>query len=186
MGKNVRTILSITGFVIGFLLFAQYSLVWALKGMIIGFSIGTAVSPMPKADKPSAKYEISEVTNTNSNESVVPLIYGGPVIYGGNIIYDKEDEAAGTRERLIGVCVGEVDKIYNIQANEQDLGDLDGCSVTIYRGTEDQTIDARPGGDVESDLKGLAYLALTLAPSDKLRGNVVVSSHIIGKKIKKY
>ena len=95
MGKHAKSILSTVGFVIGtiaaFFNPAVYPIIYAMKGAIIGYAIGAAITPLPKIDTPSQKYEISEVSNTSSNESIVALIYGGPVIYGGNVIYEKKD-----------------------------------------------------------------------------------------------
>jgi len=62
---------------------------------------------------------------------------------------------------------------------------MTGCSVTAYRGTIDQTVDARVPSGAVNGLKRVANLAYTLQTGDKLKGgNPIVTAVVFGLKVR--
>jgi hypothetical protein len=99
----------------------------------------------------------------------------------GNIIYQSEPSQNVTR--CVALCEGEINSISSVLVNDIAIGELSGCSYTPYYGTGAQGVDSRFSSDVDG-LKYLAYLAVTLATSDKLKGgNPNISATAQGKKV---
>lgn len=161
-------------------------------------------------DTGSPRYGFGALSNTFTNEIPVPILYGELKI-AGNIIY--QSDAAETIHRCIGLCEGEIYSISDVLINDMSIEDtyerdvsqpegegiagiiagiisesetvpvLPGCSWTAYGGTSDQVVDPRFSDDV-SGLKYLAYLAVTLQSSEKLRGgNPTVTCKAQGMKV---
>ncbi len=149
----------------------------ALTAVSIGFSIAS----MTNIDKlKGSKYTTQAISNSNSNEGIVPLIYGGPILIGGNIIW--QSEPGETVERFLSFCVGEVQSVTDIIVDEQPIAELSGCSYTAYLGTSTQTVDARGSATVKG-LRDVCHIAVTITKSDKVSSNPIVGARIKGRKI---
>lgn len=115
----------------------------------------------------SPKYDFDAIRNTRSNQLIYP-VHIGRNKYGGNIFWEKSDPD-GTVHRFIMLGVGLINSVSDVRVNDIAIADLPGCSYTAYLGTPGQTVDSRAAGTVYG-LRNRAYLAVTLAPSDKLPG----------------
>ncbi len=161
----------------------EFVVAWAVIAMV-SYSIYASVAAAHKADKlknSNSFYSTSIISNTFSNESIVPLVYGGPIIVGGNIIW--QSDPAITVQRFIALCVGEVSAITDVQVDGQDITILPGCSYTAYYGTSTQIIDSRCAGVVKG-LHDVSYLALTITAGDKVSSNPTVTCTLTARKIK--
>lgn len=141
----------------------------------------------------SPRYGSFFLDNTTTNELAVPVLYGRLKV-AGNTVW--QSEAGLTVNKIIGVCEGEICGLSDIRANDLRIAngeEAPGCSATAYLGTNLQTADSRvpavnSSGDSLSanmNLRNLAYLAVTLASSDQLKGgNPTITSIAAGKLIK--
>ena len=116
--------------------------------------------------KYGTKYGFDAISNTISNELIYPIPFGRNK-YGGNIIWNKKDGDNIYMFLLIGI--GKINSISEVKVNDIPIEELPGCSYTAYLGLPDQTVDSRAGGEVKG-LRNIAYLAVTLVPSEKLPG----------------
>ncbi len=111
--------------------------------------------------------------NTVSNELAVPILYGQLKI-GGNVIW--QTKAGETVSRIVGLCEGEINAINDVRANDVVIEDTanqtPGSNYTKYLGTGTQDADSRLPVNLRPDmnLRNTAYIALTLATSDKIKG----------------
>lgn len=157
---------------------------WVGVVAILGYSIYSMVAANQQKNKlknSQSRYSATEINNTFSNESYVPIIYGGPIIMGGNIIW--QSDPGTTVQRFLAVAVGEIYSITNVQIDEQDIATIPSCTYTAYLGTTTQTPDARCAGIVKG-LRDVAYLAVTLVAGEKVSSNPTVSCYVVGRKIK--
>ena len=119
----------------------------------------------------SPRYGTFVLDNTVSNELAVPVLYG-QLKMAGNLIWQSDPDA--TVNRLIGVCEGEISQISDVRANDVVISEANtpGSSYSTYLGTNAQEADSRIPASLRPDLalKRLAYVALTLATSDNLKG----------------
>lgn len=83
-------------------------------------------------------------------------------------------------QRCIGVCEGEIEEIYDIRINDDDIVNFPNCNYTVYHGTSTQNVDSRFSDSVDG-LRYLAYVALTLSTSDKLTGSANITFKALGK-----
>lgn len=117
------------------------------------------------------RYGFGPLDNTVSNELPVPVLYGQLKI-AGNVVWQTDPDE--TVSRIVGICEGQIQSITDIRANEVGINatDTPGSSVTSYLGTGDQKADSRLPASLRPDMElhNLAYLALTLTASDKLKG----------------
>lgn len=126
--------------------------------------------------------QFGPLDNTVSNEIAVPILYG-KLKLAGNVIW--QTDPGETVARIVGVCEGQINSITDVRANDVPVNDSDtpGSSVTIYLGTTTQESDSRLPDSYRPDmnLRNLAYLALTLKSSDKLKGgNPTITSIVEG------
>jgi hypothetical protein len=184
-------------------------LIPALPYIAAGFAIisaGIAIYSIFNPPKPSTisfgsqgdlggspRYGSFFLDNTTTNELAVPILYGRLKV-AGNTVW--QSEAGLTINKIIGVCEGEICGLSDIRANDLLIAngeEAPGCSATAYVGTNTQTADSRvptvnSSGDSLSanmNLRNLAYLSVTLASSDQLKGgNPTITSIGAGKKIK--
>ena len=147
------------------------AIVIAIIGTI--YSVYTAITaPKPNfgndlaSPKYGTKYGFDAISNTISNELIYPIPFGRNK-YGGNIIWNKKDGDNIHMFLLLGI--GKINSISEVKVNDIPIEELPGCSYAAYLGIPDQTVDSRAGGEVKG-LRNIAYLALTLVPSEKLPG----------------
>lgn len=111
------------------------------------------------------------LNNTVSNELAIPVLYGQLKI-AGNVIW--QTDPGQTVSRIIGLGEGQLNSITDIRANDIVINDTNtpGSSYTVYYGTGVQQADSRLPTSLRPDMElhQLAYIALTLAASDQLRG----------------
>lgn len=159
-------------------------------GLYAGISYGIsalASSLMPKPNfgtggvaEGSPRYSFGLLQNTATSDLPIPILYG-ELKLAGNAVY--QSDPGETVYRCDVLCEGEVNSISNIRVNDTPIGDLEGCSVTTYLGTASQVVDSRFSNRVPG-LRNVAYLALTLKTSDKLKGGFPVVTYIVqGTKI---
>lgn len=119
----------------------------------------------------SPRYGSFVLDNTVSNDLAVPVLYGQLKV-AGNVIWQTDPDT--TVSRVIGLCEGQINSISDIRANDIVINDTNtpGSSYTTYLGTGSQKADSRVDASIRPDLElhNLAYLALTLAASDQLKG----------------
>ena len=121
---------------------------------------------------PESKYVARELTNSFSNEGIIPILYGGPLRIGGNIVW--QSNPAETVHRFLALSVGQIAGVESVQVDEIPIGQISGCSYSFYSGSRTQTPDSRCAG-VAKGLRHLGYLAITLTSSDSISGNPVTS-----------
>jgi len=162
--------------------------------MVLGFaavsySVYSAVVSAQQARKlrkksatTSSRYK--EITNTYSNDGIVPLIYGGPLLIGGNIIW--QSDPGPTVKRFLVYGEGECQAIEDVELNEETIDSVHtDCSYDNYLGTATQVVDSRAASIVHG-MKNLTYSALTIVANDGLSGNVTAGAKLSGRKIKTY
>jgi len=160
-----------------------HPIIAALTVISIGYSLyqkDKAIKAGSAGRISSSQYTAGEIENANSNEGIVPIIYGGPIVVGGNIIW--QSDPGTTVQRFLTLCIGEVSAITNVELDDQDINSLPGCSYTAYYGTATQTVDSRASG-VVNGLRHIAYIAATITAGDKVKGNPLLSARIIGRKV---
>jgi len=117
MGKALPVIGAVVGAVLGFFVGHPF------MGAGLGYSVGMAMSPQPELDQDLGgsvtRYAFSELTNTFSNQGIVPLVYGNMMV-AGNFIW--QSEPGETTKFLLVLCEGEVDDIYAVAANDIGMG----------------------------------------------------------------
>ena len=156
-----------------------HPVITAITAVSIGYSLMTATN-LDKMKMTGSKYTAPVINNTNSNEGIVPIIYGGPILIGGNILW--QSEPGTTVQRFLGLCIGEAQSVTNVIVDEQPIADLSGCSYTAYTGTSTQNVDARGSGTVKG-LRDVCYIAITLTKGDKVSSNPTVGAEVKGRKI---
>ena len=162
-----------------------------IAGATIGASIGGIIDP-PKppevdfgyggggSDEGGNRYGFGELSNTWTNEIPIPVLYG-ELKLAGNIIY--QSEPGEIVYRCVCLSEGEIQEIATVKINDIEIADLDGCSYTEYLGTSTQTVNSRFSSEVDG-LRYMAYIAVTLKTSDKLKGgNPVVTCIAKGRKV---
>ena len=141
-------------------------------GLAMGISaLASSLMPKPNfgaggAAEGSPRYSFGPLQSTASSDLPVAILYGELKV-AGNAIYQSDPGEEVYRCDIL--CEGEVNSITDIRVNDVPIGELEGCSVTSYTGTVSQTVDSRFSNRVPG-LRNLAYLALTLKTSDKLKG----------------
>jgi len=132
----------------------------------------------------SQRYAFDGAKNIRSNQAPVPLIYSG---LGIRMLQTYEiwnsGQGAQTQKRLVVIGEGELGSITEVKLNGTDIATFTGTSFTAYTGTATQGVDARAAGTNVVGLKNTAYLALTLAASDKLSGDPIITCKVTGRKI---
>lgn len=163
-------------------------------------SIGSAVG--------SPRYGFDKLQSTASADLPVPVFYG-ELKLAGNIIYQSEEvevssatspiapstggESGGTFlstsdsrtevTRCIAICEGQIQEVSDVRINDEVLSEFPNCNFNIYYGTSTQVVDPRFTGVLDG-LRYTAYLALTLATSEKLKSNPSVTFKAKGKIVK--
>lgn len=141
---------------------------------------GTAASGLSA----SQRYAFDGARNIRSNQQPVPLIYSG---LGIRILQTYEiwnsGSGSATQKRLVLIGEGELGSISEVQLNGSDIAGFTGCSFTAYTGTAAQAVDSRAAGSNVLGLKNTAYLGITLAASEKLSGDPVITCKVTGRKI---
>jgi hypothetical protein len=69
----------------------------------------------------SPRYGFGPLQNTVSSEIPLPTIYG-EVKYAGNYLWQDPPEGGEEVARALGVCVGEIDRIYDLRFNDLMVG----------------------------------------------------------------
>jgi len=132
----------------------------------------------------SQRYAFDGAKNMRTNQQPVPLIYSG---LGIRLLQTYEiwnsGQGAQTQKRLVVLGEGEVGSITEVQLNGVDIATFTGTSYTAYTGTSSQGVDSRATGSNVVGLKDTAYLALTLAASEQLSGDPVITCKVTGRKI---
>ena len=180
------TVLGVAGFFGGSAFAVQVVTVayWIGVVAVLGYSVYAYVAANQQKNKlknSDSRYSSTVINNTFSNETYVPIIYGGPIIMGGNIVW--QSDPGTTVQRFLAVGLGELGSIDNVQVDEQDISTLSGCSYTAYLGTSTQTPDSRCAGVVKG-LRDIANIAVTITSGEKVSSDPVVSCHATGRKIK--
>lgn len=173
-----------------------YKIIYAVTYIVVSVAVAYAVSAIsqalaPKAAKPnfgsggaaegSPHYGFGALQNTTTSELPIPVQYGESKV-AGNVIYQSDPAEEVLRCNVIGE--GEINSITDIRINDVPIEELPGCSVTTYLGTTTQAVDSRLLNKI-SGLRNVAYLALTLKTSDKLKGGFpTVTSIVQGLKIR--
>lgn len=134
----------------------------------------------------SPRYAFDGARNIRSNQYPVPLVYSG---LGLRLLNTFEvwnsGQGAQTQKRIVVLCEGEVAGITEVQLNGQDITTFTGSSYTAYTGTASQGVDSRAAGTNVVGLRNTAYLALTLAASEKLSGDPIITCKLTGgRKVK--
>lgn len=133
----------------------------------------------------SPRYAFDGAKNIRSNQNPVPIIYGSTGLRILNTFEIWNSGSGGqTQKRLVVLGEGELGSIADVQLNGSPIGDFPGCSVTTYVGTATQGVDSRAAGTNVVGLKNTAYLALTLAASEKLSGDPIITCKVTGRLIK--
>jgi hypothetical protein len=173
---------TVTAFIFGVKLFtvSVKTIVFIAAIASAAYSIYSTISA-DRLDAPTTKYASNEISNSFSNERVVPIIYGGPIVVGGNYVW--QTDPGKTVRRFLSLCVGEVSSIGSVKLNEINISGLSGSSYTAYTGTSTQSVDSRAEGEVKG-LHDVAYLALTIQANEDISGNPVASCAVTGRKIK--
>lgn len=116
---------------------------------------------------------IGPLDNTVSNELPVPVLYG-QLKLAGNVIW--QTSPGESVSRIVGLCEGEIASIKDVRANdvaiEDNVNQTPGSNFTVYLGTTTQQADSRLPANLRPDmnLRLLAYIAVTLKTSDKIKG----------------
>jgi len=161
-----------------------FSIVSALYGAFIGYSIGLAMNPQKFSNAASSpRYSFGELKGTATNQLPVPTIYG-QVRVAGNTFYQNPVEGGDTIEQLIGLCEGLIESITDVRVNGIAIGELSGCSYTAFLGTSTQNVETDTGLDLDGvEYRHIACLYVKLVASDKLKGQPNVTCIVKGKKV---
>ncbi len=131
----------------------------------------------------SPRYAFDGARNIRSNQYPVPLIYAGLGIRVLNTLEIwNSGQGAQTQRRLVVIGEGELGGITEVQLNGSPIANFAGSSAVIYLGTTSQwaNLPAEVPG-----MKNVAGLDLTLAASEKLSGDPVITCKVTGgRKIK--
>lgn len=116
---------------------------------------------------------IGPLDNTVSNELPVPVLYG-QLKMAGNVLW--QTAPGESVSRIVGICEGQIASIKDVRANDVAIVDsanqTPGSNYNVYLGTTTQQADSRLPANIRQDmnLRLLAYVAVTLATSDKIKG----------------
>lgn len=175
-----------------FLTVATFYAIATVITVAVSFAVSAISAALaPKASKPdfgsggaaagSPHYGFGPLQNTATSELPVAVIYGENKM-AGNAIY--QSEPAEQVYRCDTLSEGEINSITTVEVNNIPIAELEGCSYTAYTGTTTQTVDSRFSARV-SGLRNIAYLALTLKTSDKLKGGFPTVTCIVqGQKVR--
>jgi len=172
----------------GFAFFGLSALEGAVLGNAVYSFLGGGRSSLDRSSPTYAGF--GPPTTTATQRVPIAFIYGKNRL-AGNYIYFKEDASGQTAKAAIALGSGDLESCTELKINDIPIADLPGCSYSFYTGTGSQTIDSRiayhavdnPDGQ-RGNLHRIAYLALTLAVSDQLRGGFPQVTCIVeGRKI---
>ena len=80
----------------------------------------------------SPRYGFGPLQNTISSEIPLPTIYG-EVKYAGNYLWQDPPEGGEEVQRALGICVGEIDRIYDLRFSDLMVG-TKGQYITVDLG----------------------------------------------------
>lgn len=168
-------------FVAGSLIALSWSTVFCLIGTaMIGYSIGLAMQQANRSKNVgSQRYSFGELQTTATNQAIIPIIYGR-VRYAGNVVYQYPQDGGEEIDRIIVLCLGEIESVTDVRLNGEPFADFPGCSYRVFLGTPTQNVQT----DTGLDLKGIQYrniacLHVHLKISEKLNGGQVNVTCII-------
>jgi len=171
-----------------------YGATIAITGGVIfgGVTLSRSLANRKNGLSDSPTYGGNTLTTQTNNRLPIPLIYG-EVKLAGNRIY-QGDNTTGDIRRLVAFGEGEIEDFTDIRLNDIKAKDISKIKIQKYYGTANQQIsnlvteaNTNAGrAEIVGSLKHLAYLAISVPPSDKISGDYNLTAVVKGRKVKVY
>lgn len=163
-----------------------------------GNAISKSLAPKREATQSSPTYQFNSLQTQTNNQLPIPLIYGENKI-AGNRIWQELRQNSTQIDRIIALGEGEIEEVADIRLNDIPINELSGVVLRVYLGkgasnseNPPAPVDSIVGGDLlerinaVGSLKGLAYVALSVKASDKIRGDYNFTAVVKGRKVRVY
>ncbi|MEI8378149.1 MAG: hypothetical protein WCF95_06390, partial [bacterium] len=163
-----------------------------LTGVIYG---GTAISRSLASKKESHSnsptYQFNTLQTQTNNQLPIGLIYGENKI-AGNRLWQQYRDNNTVIDRIVAFGEGPIEAIEDIRLNDIPLSDIQGVNYRLYNGTGTQITDSIVGTTLNDriskvgSLKNIAYIAISVTASEKIRGDYNLTTVAKGRKIRIY
>lgn len=152
------------------------------QAVMMGASLGSLFDT-PSFNAQSPNYTLNPVSNTTSQIVPVPVVYGR-VRMAGNIFYQQfYDDSKDILYQHIGLSEGPIKSVNtnDVMINDFTTAELSTVTKEVFLGTLDQPASANDPEGCTYPL--LAYVALKMEASEKLRGTPTVTVVLNGRDI---
>lgn len=156
-----------------------------------GTAISRSLASKSESHSNSPTYQFNILQTQTNNQLPIPLIYGENKI-AGNRLWQQYRASNTVIDRIVAFGEGPVEAIEDIRLNDIPIAELQGLNYRVYTGTSTQIVDAIAGAtDSErlfkvGSLKNIAYIALSVKASEKIRGDYNLTTVIKGRKVRVY
>jgi len=156
-----------------------------------GSAISRSLASKKESHSNSPTYQFNILQTQTNNQLPIPLIYGENKI-AGNRLWQQYRDNNTVIDRIVAFGEGPVEAIGDIRLNDIPLSDLQGVNYRAYTGSDGQITDAIAGTTLEErifkvgSLKNIAYIAMSVMASEKIRGDYNLTTVVKGRKVRVY
>jgi len=156
-----------------------------------GNAISKTLASKKESYASSPTYEFNILQTQTNNQLPIPLIYGENKL-AGNRLWQQYRNNNTIIDRIVAFGEGEIDSISDVRLNDLAISDISGVSYCLYTGASGQIVDSIVPGDLTTriqtvgSLKNLAYIALSVTASEKIRGDYNLTAIVKGRKVRVY
>ncbi len=156
-----------------------------------GNAIVKGLSGKKESYSSSPTYQFNTLQTQTNNQLPIPIIYGENKI-AGNRLWQQYRNNNTIIDRIIAFGEGEIDSISEIRLNDLAMSDLTGITYRTYTGQDEQIVDSIVPGDLNKRiktvgaLKKLAYIAISVKATEKIRSDYNLTAIVKGRKVRIY
>lgn len=179
---------AIGGGTIGLSLMGQAILTSVIYG---GTALSRSLASKKESHTNSPTYQFNTLQTQTNNQLPIPSIYGENKI-AGNRLWQQYRDNNTVIDRIVAFGEGPIEDIEDIRLNDIPLSELQGVDFRLYYGTNTQITDPIVGSSLNDristvgSLKNIAYVALSVKATEKIRGDYNLTTVVKGRKVRVY